>query len=406
MVPKLNGKNNLKQTPPDSEPSPELPNKSGESKNLDDVRRRYYIEQTKGDRYAAVVIITMAFVMECLMLFFYLIGPYIVHCNEFYPQYIYLYLTMVIISPIILTLLHVFKKTSKILRGLELSVLIILGFWSAVFSAFDVIYGFSAYLFIQLIIINSVIFHMRPIVHCLINLLSYLIYLTVILFGKLSIVSLFAEIVNPLFMVIASCIIIIFTDRMKFKSFLNQELINEQHQQLEFYANNDYLTRIPNRKSIIEHLENSISSNMLPISCMMIDIDYFKVYNDTYGHVMGDHCLVRLTSVMKNIVESREGLIGRYGGEEFLAVFIGKNREELIETANSIKNAVQDEKIVFSTSKVLPVVTISIGIYESEDQNVDQDTLLSNSDKALYRAKNEGRNRVSFYSENKKDKQK
>lgn len=398
-MPKNVKENTNKQT----ERKPALPSdKASFSKDAAESRRQYRIEQISENRLPCVIMLFMAFVMECMMIFIYVVSPHVVHNDDFFPQYIYLYISMTVISPVLLILLHIFKQKPEILRLLEYAVLWLLGIWSAVFSAFDVINGFSAYLFIQIVIINSVIFHIRPVVHCLINLLSFLVYLGIVLFGNLDMVSLFAEIINPFFMTTAACIILLFSDRLKFKAFVNRELIQEQHRQLEFYANNDYLTRIPNRKSIIEYLEGAISSETAAISCMMIDIDNFKLYNDTYGHVMGDHCLVRLTSVMNQAVESRGGRIGRYGGEEFLAVFVEKSEKELIETADEIRNTVRNEQIEFSTSDVLTVVTVSIGVYRSDVKNIDQDTLLSNSDQALYRAKKEGRNRVCVYSEAKK----
>lgn len=384
-----------------AERTPELPpdKKFSTPAEAAAARRRYYAERVAENRTPSVIMMAMTFVMEAVMIVLYLIAPYVVHSNKFFPQYIYLYVSMVAVGPVLLVLLHVFKSAPRILRVLEYAVLWILGVWSAVFSAFDVINGFSAYLFIQIMMIDSIIFRMRPAVHCAVNLFSMLVYTAIIVFGRLDVVSLFAEIVNPLFMTAAACVILIFLDRMKFRSFLNQELVREQHRQLEYYANNDYLTKMPNRKSIIESLESAVSRGAAPISCMMIDIDDFKQFNDTYGHLEGDRCLIRLTSVMKRAVDSRGGRVGRYGGEEFLVVFTGKSEEELAGISEDIRRSVEKENIPFSSSSVLPVVTVSIGVYQSKGKNSDQDTLLSHSDKALYRAKKEGKNRVCFYSD-------
>lgn len=356
-------------------------------------------ECTLSNRLIFRIILLLALAMECLMLFIYIVSPYFVRSATFYPQYIYLYVTMIAVSPVLLILFRIFRDRTAVLQWLEFYTLLFLNVWSAVFSACDVINGFSSYLFIQFLIVNSLAVRMPPFGHCSANILSFAVYVIFISFSGLSIVRLFAEIINPFFMAAASCIIIVVNDRMRFHAFLNKKLVIEQHKKLEFYANNDFLTKIPNRKSIIENLEEIIVSEKSPVACLMVDIDFFKLYNDTYGHIAGDNCLIRLTSVLERMIKNKGGSIGRYGGEEFLVVFAEKSRQEILNTAEELLEAVRRENIEFPQSAVLPEVTISIGVYVSSNTNEDQDSLIRNSDIALYQAKNTGRNRVVVYDQ-------
>ncbi|MCX7615145.1 MAG: diguanylate cyclase, partial [Clostridiales bacterium] len=187
--------------------------------------------------------------------------------------------------------MKIFRTFPEILLKIELVMIAILSVWSSFFSAFDVMNGFSSYLFVQLTIIHSMIFRVKPIIHCMINLISYLIYTLLILMSHLSFIVTFAELINPFFMVVAACIMILLNIRIKCTSFLNQKLILEQNEKLELYANFDFLTNIPNRKSIIEYMDQIVLSDIKSIACLMIDIDNFKLYNDTYGHIKGDKCL-------------------------------------------------------------------------------------------------------------------
>lgn len=351
----------------------------------------------ESNRVPAIVILSMILAMECLMVFFYVANMYFVKKGTFFPQYIYLYTSMIFVSLCFLIAFLVRKHTVKGLMGLELAMVTVIGIWSAVFSAFDVINGFSSYLFIQLMIIDSVLFKLDPVRHCIVNGISFLVYVVMILAARLNITVTFAELVNPFFMVVAACIILILNNRTKFRSFLNRQLIQEQNKKLEFYANNDYLTKIPNRKSIIEYLNKIASERHESVICMMIDIDNFKLYNDTYGHVTGDTCLIKLTCAIERFVSAQGGKMGRYGGEEFLILLPDKREDEAVSAANELVRIAREQNIPFPENKACcPVVTISVGLHIQRDtEKLDKTELLVSADHALYQAKKEGKNRVS-----------
>lgn len=360
-------------------------------------RNLFLDECAKSNRVPALVIMFMTLVMECFMVFCYLIQPYVAKQASFFPQYIYLYLSMIFISVFLIILLHLSRDSSSKLKKLEFFMLIALGIWSAIFSACDVINGFSSYLFIQIMIINSLIIRVRTIKHCVINFISYFVYMIIILSYDLGITITFAELINPFLMMVAACIVIILNNRIKFRSYINQELIKEQNKKLEYYANNDFLTKIPNRKNIIDFLNEILLTHENNISCLMIDIDDFKLYNDTYGHLAGDNCLVNVASIINEFIAEKGGRVGRYGGEEFLIVFKNKEEKIIVDIANQLIDKIREENIEF-TSNDYKLLTISIGVHTiSNSENVDLNMILSFADEALYQAKKEGKNKISLY---------
>lgn len=363
-------------------------------------RKAFFDECALSNRIPALVILFMILIMECLMVFLYVLVTYFIKKASFFPQYIYLYSSMIFLSLILILLFHLSEHSQRKLMQLEMAMLGIIGVWSAIFSAYDVINGFSSYLFIQIMIINSLLFQIKPVEHCAINAAAFFVYTAIILYYHLNIIITFSELINPFLMMVAACVIIFLNDRTKYKAYLNLDLIAEQHKRLEFYANNDFLTKIPNHKSIIEYLDKMLLSNTKNITCMMLDIDNFKLYNDTYGHIMGDSCLMKLAAVIENYVLDYGGKVGRYGGEEFLVLFKEKEKDSILSIADGLVKTVREQNIEFTANKDCPVVTLSCGLHiESETADADRNTLLTYADLALYQAKKSGKNKISIYTE-------
>jgi len=367
-------------------------------KASEETRKTFLEKCAVTNRVPTFTILCMLLAMESLMVFIYLIVTYFLKWARFYPQYIYLYLSMIFICLYFFIRFRSTGNSARKLMRLELIMLSIIGVWSAVFSACDVINGFSSYLFIQLMMIHSLLFKVEPVKHCIINILSFSVYAILILVSHLNLTITFAELVNPFFMMAAACIVLLLNFQTKFKVYIDQELINEQNKKLEFYANNDYLTKTPNRKSIIEYLDGMLLSHNKCLACIMIDIDNFKQYNDTYGHIMGDTCLTDIAAAMEGYVLSRDGKVGRYGGEEFLIVFSELEENDVESLAEGLIRIVNAQNIEFSASPVSNAVTISGGIYlKRKTESMDHKTLIALADRELYRAKKEGKNRISIY---------
>lgn len=178
--------------------------------------------------------------------------------------------------------------------------------------------------------------------------------------------------------------------------------------ELQNLATTDSLTNLPNRRNLDEFLEKEWNRCMREgheLSFAMIDIDSFKTFNDTYGHLSGDECLKRIGRILStNRFLSRPGdLIARYGGEEFGVVLSKTSQKEALYLMEKICDAVRAEHIPHSKTCVEGEnsVTVSIGLATMIPKKSDSPKrLIADADTALYQAKRNGRNRVEVFSEN------
>ena len=160
----------------------------------------------------------------------------------------------------------------------------------------------------------------------------------------------------------------------------------------------DELTGIANRRAFDEHIAKvwrQCRRSKTPLSVVMSDIDFFKQYNDHYGHLEGDRCLKRIAEVIATETKRPFDLAARYGGEEFICVLPGATLDSAEHIANTILSRVQDLAIPHKDSTVAPVVTLSLGVAATipcEDTTAQQ--LVGRADKALYSAKQTSRNTV------------
>ncbi|MEV8951943.1 sensor domain-containing diguanylate cyclase [Klebsiella quasipneumoniae] len=170
----------------------------------------------------------------------------------------------------------------------------------------------------------------------------------------------------------------------------NMQLI----QRLESIANQDALTGTANRRALNAYLAEIWQQNT-PLSLMMIDVDYFKRYNDRYGHQAGDECLSSVAQVLKMAVRAEDDLVARYGGEEFVVALPRVPLVHATAIAERIQQKIHEAALPHEASEVASVVTVSIGIVDS-DGTVPMETLFARADSALYQAKNKGRNQWSY----------
>ena len=163
---------------------------------------------------------------------------------------------------------------------------------------------------------------------------------------------------------------------------------------LEKAAFTDALTGAYNRRYFLETAEKELAKaiiNVEDLSLIMIDVDRFKNINDTYGHPVGDEVLKILVSRINGAL--RKGtVVARYGGEEFFVLLPGSNAQTALNTAERIRQRVGDEH--FRTKDIDVPVTISLGTASKPEKGVALEALIGNADKALYHAKNSGRNRT------------
>lgn len=162
----------------------------------------------------------------------------------------------------------------------------------------------------------------------------------------------------------------------------------------------DSLTQIANRRAFDQRLSNEwqrLSRENLPMSLLLCDVDFFKRYNDRYGHLAGDDCLRAVAKAIENGIRRPADLAARYGGEEFAVILPNTERDGSIFIAEQICQAIANLNILHEASYVCDRVSISIGVSTTFPvRKGDSRVLIEHADKALYLAKNQGRDRVVF----------
>lgn len=165
----------------------------------------------------------------------------------------------------------------------------------------------------------------------------------------------------------------------------------------EALARTDGLTGIANRTHFEEFLERQwrrAARAREAVSLLLLDVDFFKPFNDHYGHQAGDQCLRTVATALEGILKRASDLVARYGGEEFVLVLGQSSEEDARANAQRILDTVRGLAIAHEYSRVAPVVTVSIGVATAVPRREgDMSSLIQCADEALYRAKNEGRAR-------------
>ncbi len=183
-----------------------------------------------------------------------------------------------------------------------------------------------------------------------------------------------------------------------------EQKLREANEKLQNLSNLDGLTGVANRRCFEERLKQEWhrgKRQAAPLSLVLFDIDYFKSYNDTYGHQGGDRCLQEVARTAKSVIKRSSDLIARYGGEEFAVILPETDETGAAHVAEEIRLAVEALAIPHAGSKVDSVVTISVGVCTVRtDGMLRPEELIANADLALYQAKSAGRKQVKSFSWN------
>jgi diguanylate cyclase (GGDEF)-like protein len=175
-----------------------------------------------------------------------------------------------------------------------------------------------------------------------------------------------------------------------------QRELHEARDRLEQMALTDALTNTANRRRFDDALAlewNRAIRNRHPLALLLVDIDYFKMLNDRYGHPAGDRCLVSVALALQSALPRSGDLLARYGGEEFAAILPATDEAGACLVASTMQEAVRSLKIRNESSTGL-FVTVSVGVAVFESPQADAAEIIEAADQALYRAKQSGRNRI------------
>ena len=165
----------------------------------------------------------------------------------------------------------------------------------------------------------------------------------------------------------------------------------------------DPLTQIANRRRFDDTMTLEIKKAKRTgtiLSVLLLDIDHFKFYNDTYGHLEGDSCLKKVAAALSTSLKRPKDLAARWGGEEFACLLPNTNAKGAQNVAEVLREAIQNLSIPHKSSPVNEVVTVSVGVVASNPMDDNSfDNLLKRADEALYQAKESGRNRIALWQE-------
>ncbi|MFH1053199.1 MAG: diguanylate cyclase [Candidatus Woesearchaeota archaeon] len=174
-------------------------------------------------------------------------------------------------------------------------------------------------------------------------------------------------------------------------------IINAQNiESIKSKAVTDKLTGLFNRELFMNMIENDLVKRVEmtnPLSLAMIDIDDFKHYNDTHGHVKGDELLKQMSSILQKNTRSSD-IVGRYGGEEFIIISPGTNSNIALDVMERIRKVIEDNDFFGKEDQPMGKVTVSVGLITCMDKSILGTQLIKEADKSLYRAKADGKNKV------------
>ena len=178
--------------------------------------------------------------------------------------------------------------------------------------------------------------------------------------------------------------------------------LQKANQQLQQLATRDGLTRIANRRRLDAWIDTEwrrLTRKKEPLSVIMGDIDYFKRYNDTYGHQAGDDCLKRIAKTLSQTARRASDLVARYGGEEFIVALPNTDIAGAERVARDVQDRVARMRLAHADSPVGEYVTLSMGVATIiPDATRSPRALIEDADQALYTAKEKGRNRIVLFS--------
>lgn len=185
--------------------------------------------------------------------------------------------------------------------------------------------------------------------------------------------------------------------KLRIKNYLDLKIKNDMLEKLSMY---DGLTNIRNRRFFDETFEKTFSEikrDKKSLAVLMIDIDFFKPYNDNYGHGQGDETLRKVSKALEKTIKRASDFVARYGGEEFVILLKDIKKDGVEAVANNLLNAVRELKITHEFSKIENYVTISIGAsFYNSNSDVTKLELLLKADETLYNVKNSGRNNFAI----------
>lgn len=373
--------------------------------------QEYTLKTYKSRRLPMVTGAWLVMFFELFMIISVLVKPGPVNASDsrlmYFRLYVILFAITLICFIIILCGKKYFQKNPSSFLDICVVYAFCICFWGAFLSAYSHRSTADISVFLYVCLSIAVLVPMNPVQIIALYASGWGFFMLMLGVYADPALDLFSSQLNSAFTFLLSIYISILLHRMRINDFINEKTILEQHarikkmnEQLGMMITVDDLTQIYNRRFMNREfplmLENA-RRQQLSVAMLMIDIDYFKQYNDLYGHQAGDKCLCRVASIVKDIINEENALFVRYGGEEFLILLIGMEPENVRALADEIRSGVERAAIPHEDSPE-GVVAVSVGVCCSRgDGEASLNQLIRYADVAMYDAKSAGRNRVSVY---------
>lgn len=375
----------------------------------------------KGKFFAIIVIILEAIVSSIDII------SYLLHVNDAFQYFSYftMYFLMISINAMYLCLNHSYRKIGISIGAMHTFTIIFITFvmtWGSVISLMDQKLYSHTTVFMENMIVCSSIFYLDSKCMSIPFTSSTVLFMVALPFFQSSSNILIGHYTNVAICVALSWVISRIMYRSYCESYISHKLLHRANAllenkikenstinmklsianaQLSELALVDDLTKLPNRRGFHAFIDNRTSDVFYKqtLSIIMIDIDYFKLYNDYFGHQYGDKVLSAVAECLKTILTSPDSIAVRWGGEEFIYASFNTDQESTISTANTIRQMVLDLKIPNHGLTDNPYLSISLGTCTSDIVGVNEiGNVIKRADEALYRAKRSGRNCVVTYS--------
>lgn len=320
--------------------------------------------------------------------------------------YLILYILLLIASAAAILLLHFHHLWPKLrILSIQYGYVLFLVAWAIAITSYDqrVSNNISVYLLVSMSI--AILAYLPPKFSFPLFGFGYLLLLIGIsLFGAPFDSDYYGRFVNLFTMSVTAMFISYYHYYSQRKNFQNHCIISEQNREilkksaeLNYLAHHDPMTGLLNQRFLATYLQTDIYPYPdKSLAVFMMDIDDFKSYNDQFGHLEGDQCLIRIAKAIA--LQISAGMLFRYGGEEFLYLVPNLSAADAADLGEKLRHTV--ERLQISNAKENSVVTISIGCVHGKASNQDSwKVLLQQADNALYDAKRNGKNQVCTWSE-------
>ncbi len=338
-------------------------------------------------RYITALIAILELCMLCFFAFQYNIFP-----AQYRGIYLFMYLFLFIFSSFCFCILHFNKRLADKPKSINVFVVVLAEIyllWGACISIFDTLLFNQMIVFVTNLMFCSAAFILKPKTFIKIILPPLCLVFVAFPFVQESISLLIGNYVNLLILVVSA----ILNNYLQYSLFKEQDAQKEKLKKLSEY---DELSNLHNRRSLNKFIEEChLSATKTNIGAIMVDIDYFKKYNDLYGHIAGDLVIQKVSKIANDFACEQDGFAARYGGEEFIIIFENITHDVISVIAESIVKEVGDENIEHNSSLCGDRITVSVGVgYSALPSNNPWD-LIKYADEALFKAKNNGRNQIS-----------